>query len=302
MAAKSSEMKETTLVEKFSINALACTLATTATHPIELVKTRMQLQGELTKSYQKTYTSTSKSAVLIVKSDGLKALWSGLSAGLMYQVVMNGSRLTLFDNLSGLGVPALPAGMVSGAVGGGIGSPFYLLKTQQQALSSLNVGSQHKEANVPMLQWFRRELKEGGIARIWRGSPAQIARVTVGSGAQLTSFTKSKELLGPVFKGNWFLTTAVSSVVASVFVVLFMSPFDVVSTRIFNQPVDPVTKKGLYYNGTIHALGKIWKEEGSTAYLKGLRAGYPRHALQTILTMTIWDALKNFYESWQNSM
>jgi len=133
-----------------------------------------------------------------------------------------------------------------------------------------------------MLQWFRRELKEGGIARIWRGSPAQIARVTVGSGAQLTSFTKSKvrfliyssiliynqELLGPVFKGNWFLTTAVSSVVASVFVVLFMSPFDVVSTRIFNQPVDPVTKKGLYYNGTFHALGKIWKEEGSTAYLK----------------------------------
>jgi hypothetical protein len=81
----------------------------------------------------------------------------------------------------------------------------------------------------------------------------------------------SQELLGPVFEGNWFLTTAVSSVVASVFVVLFMSPFDVVSTRIFNQPVDPVTKKGLYYKGTIHALGKIWKEEGSTAYLKVFR-------------------------------
>jgi solute carrier family 25 protein 34/35 len=295
-------MKERTLVERFSINALACTLATTATHPIELVKTRMQLQGELTKTYQKTYTSTSKSAVLIVESDGLKALWSGLSAGLMYQVVMNGSRLTLFDNLTALGVPALPAGMVSGAVGGGVGSPFYLLKTQQQALSNLNVGSQHKDANVPMLQWFRREVKEGGVSRLWRGSPAQMARVTVGSGAQLSSFTKSKELLGPVFEGNWFLTTAVSSVVASVFVVFFMSPFDVVSTRIFNQPVDPVTKRGLYYKGTIHALGKIWKEEGSTAYLKGLRAGYPRHALQTVLTMTIWDALKNFYDSWQNSM
>jgi solute carrier family 25 protein 34/35 len=213
-------MKERTLVERFSINALACTLATTATvspslflntisiefqHPIELVKTRMQLQGELTKSYQKTYTSTSKSAVLIVKSDGLKALWSGLSAGLMYQVVMNGSRLTLFDNLTALGVPALPAGMVSGAVGGGIGSPFYLLKTQQQALSNINVGSQHKgdaiiiaccdtvsDANVPMLQWFRREVQEGGLSRLWRGSPAQMTRVTVGSGAQLSSFTKSK--------------------------------------------------------------------------------------------------------------
>ena len=104
----------------------------------------------------------------------------------------------------------------------------------------------------------------------WR-TTFQLYKIKGSLKSQIPKLNNSQELLGPVFEGNWFLTTAASSVVASFFVVLFMSPFDVVSTRIFNQPVDPVTKNGLYYKGTIHALGKIWKEEGSTAYLKVFR-------------------------------
>ena len=89
-------------------------------HPIELVKTRMQIQGELTRDYKKTYSGTMQSAILIAKEDGffrlafnfqhnylvrllsnilraIISLWRGLNAGLAYQVVMNGTRLTLFD-------------------------------------------------------------------------------------------------------------------------------------------------------------------------------------------------------------
>ena len=68
--------------------------------------------------------------------------------------------------------------------------------------------------------------------------------------------------------------------------------------------------KGTLYNGPIDALVKIWKNEGLSAYLKvslrknrdlidyyqGLRAGYPRHALQTILTMSLWDVMKRQYD------
>ena len=39
-------------------------------HPIELVKTRMQIQGELTRDYKKTYSGTMQSAILIAKEDG----------------------------------------------------------------------------------------------------------------------------------------------------------------------------------------------------------------------------------------
>ena len=57
----------------------------------------MQIQGELTRDYKKTYSGTLQSALLIAKEDGLVSLWRGLNAGLAYQVVMNGTRLTLFD-------------------------------------------------------------------------------------------------------------------------------------------------------------------------------------------------------------
>ena len=32
---------------------------------------------------------------------------------------------------------------------------------------------------------------------------------------------------------------------------------------------------------------------------QGLRAGYPRHALQTILTMSLWDVMKKQYEAYR---
>ena len=59
-------------------------------HPIELVKTRMQLQGELTQTYTKTYSKNLESARLIIKNDGFRGLFGGLKAGLSYQIIMNG--------------------------------------------------------------------------------------------------------------------------------------------------------------------------------------------------------------------
>jgi len=288
--------------ERFVLNAVACASATLVTHPIELVKTRMQLQGELTQSYERTYSKNFASARLIAKADGLGGLYAGLRAGLSYQMLMNGTRLTLFDKLKDLNMNLALAGMVAGAIAGALGSPLYLLKTQQQALSNLAVGNQHTEANTSIVSFFRNEYNTGGLRRIFRGTSAQVLRVTVGSGAQLSSFEHTKRYLQPFMADyHWFAITASSSLVASVFVVLFMSPFDVAATRVYNQPVDPVTSRGLLYSGPIDALYKIWKQEGSNAYLKGLRAGYPRHALQTILTMSIWDVLKRHYHKYKSS-
>ena len=45
-------------------------MKTISKHPIELVKTRMQIQGELTRDYKKTYSGTMQSAILIAKEDG----------------------------------------------------------------------------------------------------------------------------------------------------------------------------------------------------------------------------------------
>ena len=62
-------------MDQFVLNASTCASATIITHPIELVKTRMQTQGELTRNYTRTYSGTAQSLILVVRSDGFRALW-----------------------------------------------------------------------------------------------------------------------------------------------------------------------------------------------------------------------------------
>ena len=77
---------------------------------------------------------------------------------------------------------------------------------------------------------------------LYRGTSSQILRVAVGSGSQLTSFTYTKRFVNAAMPdSHWFVATATSACVASVFVCVFMSPFDVAATRVYNQPIDSVS-------------------------------------------------------------
>ena len=57
-----------------AFESTATLMKTILKHPIELVKTRMQIQGELTRDYKKTYSGTMQSAILIAKEDGFLRL------------------------------------------------------------------------------------------------------------------------------------------------------------------------------------------------------------------------------------
>ena len=55
------------------------------------------------------------------------------------------------------------AGVSAGALSGSVASPFYMLKTQQQSLSSIQVGNQHSESNTGMFRFFKSQVEKGGI-------------------------------------------------------------------------------------------------------------------------------------------
>lgn len=62
--------------------------------PIKVVKTRMQLQGELAAkgTYAKPYTSILDAFVTIAKNDGIWALQKGLAPSLCFQFGINSAR------------------------------------------------------------------------------------------------------------------------------------------------------------------------------------------------------------------
>jgi len=137
-----------------------------------------------------------------------------------------------------------------------------------------------------------------GIKGLWRGVSGALARVMVGSAVQLSTFSKTRETIAETSffnKGSW-LIPASASMVSSIAVVTCMTPFDVVSTRLYNQGTT-ANGKGLLYTGFVDCFIKISKREGMTGFFKGLGPHYFRIGPHTILSLLFWDQLKKLSAS-----
>lgn len=79
----------------FIIGGTAAMCAGFFTNPLEVIKTRIQLQGELQKKGEHFihYKNIIHASYQIVKHDGLLALQKGLFPATLVQLIMNGSRL-----------------------------------------------------------------------------------------------------------------------------------------------------------------------------------------------------------------
>lgn len=124
----------------FLMSGLAACGACVFTNPLEVVKTRMQLQGELQApgTYQRHYRNVFHAFITIGKVDGLAALQKGLAPALLYQFLMNGIRLGTYGlaeaggylhTAEGTHSPArsAAAGAMAGVMGAYLGSPIYMI-------------------------------------------------------------------------------------------------------------------------------------------------------------------------------
>lgn len=280
------------------------------TNPLEVVKTRMQLQGELQSrgSYRVHYRNVFHAFYTIGKVDGVVALQKGLVPGVAFQFVMNGLRLGTFQVFSDMGwtknkdgysspLRCAVFGAASGCIGAVIGSPAYMFKTQLQAQanSEIAVGHQH---NIKSLSSTMKSIRsQHGIVGLWRGASAAIARVSIGSAVQLTTFSRSKDyiLQKEFFSKDSVMVPFTASMLAGLFLVGAMTPFDVVSTRMYNQGV---TSKGdgVLYNNLFDVFRKIYRREGIMGFYKGTGAHYFRIGPHTTLSLVFWQRLRLFVE------
>ncbi|KAM9443668.1 solute carrier family 25 member 34 [Clarias gariepinus] len=284
----------------FTLGSLACCGACVFTNPLEVVKTRLQLQGELQArgSYKPHYRGVLQALWLVGLTDGLRGLQKGLGAGLLYQALMNGIRLSFYSYTQVSGITDVPGGNVAsgaaaGALGAFIASPAYLVKThlQAQTVKAIAVGHQHNHQGISsaFLTIYRRE----GVAGLWRGVNGAVPRVMVGSAAQLGTFSSAKEWLMQTqrFSPDSWLVALMAATVSGVAVAITMTPFDVISTRLYNQPVDEL-KKGRFYSGFLDCLVKVSRTEGVLGLYKGMGPVFMRLAPHTVLSMLLWDVMR----------
>ncbi|XP_043252629.1 solute carrier family 25 member 35-like [Colletes gigas] len=296
---------------EFAIGALAAVGAGFFTNPIDVIKVRLQLQGELEarNSYKKIYKNTLHAGYLIAKHEGVLALQAGIVPALYFQVVLNGIRLGVYNvskkynlitNKKG-DTDILKTAIVTGtagSIGAILGSPFYMLKTQLQSQSAqtIAVGYQHNHLGT----WcaLKSLWKEGGIVALYRGWYANIPRVFVGSATQLTTFGLAADWLRSlhICPDQPILLTFLASVIGGSCVALTMQPFDVLATRLYNQQTD-AGGKGTLYNGLLDALIKIFRKEGLTGLYKGIFPTWMRIAPHTVLCLVFYEKLDQLYSA-----
>ncbi|GAB0099033.1 solute carrier family 25 member 35 [Sergentomyia squamirostris] len=291
----------------FIVGGTAACCAGLFTNPFDLIKTRQQLQGELTadRTLKNPYSSVLKSIRSIVQKEGVLGLQKGLVSALAFQFVMNSTRLGLYQTVDTKGFtrgddgnhnPLLCVfwGAVSGVAGSALGAPLYKVKCQLQSQSNTEnaVGYQHKHKN--MGQALMSIFKETGVKGLWAGSSGLLIRTSVGSATQLSTFTECKDFLqrSQIFRESVFLTAVGASMISGFFTVVCMTPFDVIATRLFNQGVDE-RGRGLLYRNIFDCFTKTFRTEGLRGLYKGFFPNYCRAAPHTVLNLTFWEFFKN---------
>ncbi|XP_045161278.1 solute carrier family 25 member 35-like [Mercenaria mercenaria] len=291
---------------EFMCGGLAACCAGVFTNPLEVVKTRMQLQGELMKKGQYTvhYKNSFHAFYTIGKTDGIFALQKGLVPALWYQLFMNGVRLGSYQVIINMGLTkdengnvkwarSVLAGAFSGCLGAAVGSPFYMVKTHLQARANqaIAVGTQHPHDS--MMKGFTMIFKKHGVLGLWRGTTAAVSRVMVGSAAQLSTFSTAKEYVVnlKLFEEHSVFNSLMASISGGIVVVACMTPFDVVSTRMYNQPVN-VQGHGTMYRNVPDCFVKIFNKEGVWGFYKGWGPSFFRLVPHTVLSLVFWDQLR----------
>jgi solute carrier family 25 protein 34/35 len=277
--------------------------AVVLSNPFEVVKTRLQLQGELQRSTAANthYRGTLHGFVTIARNEGVSALYKGFGAALAYQGVLNATRIGLFDDCKAAVRYAVPgglvpdgvatsvvAGMFMGYCSNFVASPLSLVKTRQQAQSShVAVGEQHQYRNFA--HGLRCIAADKGFKGLWQGASFSAIRTAVGSGVQLGSYDGIK-VAAQEFTG-WGAGESrlhfVSSLGSGALLAFFMNPFDVVMTRVYSASANT------HYSGNFAAnFAKIAKAEGVRGMWKGTGALFARVGPQTIGTFVLLERIR----------
>ena len=294
----------------FLAGGIAACGAVTFTNPIELVKTRMQLQGELAANQAvKMYRNPIQAFAVIYRNEGIRGLQQGLVCGYLNQLCLNGCRIGLYEPcryqltkvlnpdsiVEGQKVPQavsinIVSGFLAGSAGAVLASPFFLIKTRMQSYSSAaatgkihtSTGQQTYYKNTA--DGLRKIYGSEGFKGLFRGVDAAIFLFFEGSAAQLPLYYFTKQQfekhtsIDPSAPSTHFLL----SLVAGVGVAIVMNPGDVVLTRVYNQ-------KGNLYRGPIDCLVKTVTTEGVAALYKGFWAQLLRIGPHTILTLMFME-------------
>lgn len=314
-------------VKGFVEGGIASIIAGCSTHPLDLIKVRMQLQGENAPkpnpvqilrpalAFGQTGTTTIhvgstpvpqprvgliSVGVRLVQQEGVTALFSGISATMLRQTLYSTTRMGLYEVLknkwtdreAGGTMPLvrkIEAGLIAGGVGAAIGNPADVAMVRMQADGRLPPAQQRNYKSV--VDAITRMAKQEGVTSLWRGSSLTVNRAMLVTASQLASYDQFKEMIlekGVMRDG---LGTHVTASFAAGFVAAVASnPVDVIKTRVMNMKVE--AGKEPPYAGALDCALKTVRAEGPLALYKGFIPTISRQGPFTVVLFVTLEQVR----------
>jgi hypothetical protein len=225
------------LIKNVACAGGAAVITVSFIHPIDVVKTRLQIAGEAGRE-TKQYNGVSGVIKTVLADEGASAFYKGIGAAWMREASYTSLRLGLYEpcktmvgaDKKGAGILSkFLAGALAGAIGSLAGNPFDVLKTRMMA---------YEGAEAKGLGFFAKDVMENqGFGGFYKGIEANIMRAMILNATKMSCYDTIKQMLRPHVRDGIPLQFS-AAFSAGFFMTCTVSPFDIIRTRLMNQPSD----------------------------------------------------------------
>ncbi|KAK6503227.1 putative mitochondrial 2-oxoglutarate/malate carrier protein [Arthrobotrys musiformis] len=285
----------------FVNGGLAGVMASCVIQPVDMIKVRIQLAGEGTKSLAGGAKVTPLSVARDIVSQGkVLDLYSGLSAAVLRQVVYTTARMGFFgtfmesfqakakeENRKVTFGERAGASLAAGGLGALLGNPadLSLIRMQSDGLRPI----EKRENYRSVFDALKRISRNEGVLALWGGATPTVIRAMALNFGQLAFYSETKaqlqqntNLAAPV---QFFVSSCVAGFAASA----FSLPFDFIKTRLQRQTRD--VNGRLPYKNMMDCALKVVREEGVLRFYRGFGTYFIRIAPHAMMTLLFADAL-----------
>ncbi|KAF2796757.1 mitochondrial carrier [Melanomma pulvis-pyrius CBS 109.77] len=274
----------------FWFGGSAASMATLFTHPLDLIKVRLQ-----------TTSSPGRASMIgviiyVVRNEGSRGLYAGISAALLRQMSYSTVRFGIYEhfksrlnvaeqNTSQSHLLLIPLSAISGALGGIAGNPADIVNVRMQ--SDMSKPFENRRNYKHALDGILRIRRDEGIGSLFRAVSANSTRAALMNSSQLASYDMFKAFCTHTLSmPDDSRTYLAASLMAGITATTVCSPVDVVRTRMMNS----ATKESLW-----QVLQRSSLSEGPMWMLKGWLPSFIRLGPQTVLTMLFFEQHKKLY-------
>ena len=273
--------------------AAACTAAC-FTHPLDQMKYRMQVQASKQNMFRALYVFASR--------DGIRSLWSGLSASVLRQSSYSSTRFGVYSYLvhearqrserKELSTSSiiLCAGL-AGGIAGLVGNPTEVILVRMCADGAKSPDRRFGYSNA--VQGLLRVWKEEGLRTFSRGLAPNVVRSVLMNVSQIATYAAMKaQLLTASSLENGVPVHILSSLAAGTVATTVCAPADVLKSRMQSS----VAANGQKMS-TFQSVQNSLKAEGPGFLMRGWTPAWLRLTPNTVLMFVFMEQLQRLVDS-----